>query len=107
MPQPFVVRVELSEGQRQQLESLVRAGSTPQALAHRVRLVLRTADPDEPSNVQIAGEFSCARKTVARWRLRFLDQGLAGLQDAPRSGRPRSFSPLATSPGHRAGIRAA
>jgi transposase len=28
------------------------------------------------------------------WRNRYLLKGLAGLQDAPRSGRPRRFSPL-------------
>jgi hypothetical protein len=33
------------------------------------------------------------RDTVGLWRNRFLEQGILGLQDAPRSGRPRSFSP--------------
>jgi transposase len=35
----------------------------------------------------------CCRNTVALWRTRFRQHRLAGLQDAPRSGRPRSFSP--------------
>jgi transposase len=30
-----------------------------------------------------------------RWRGRFAEHGLAGLQDEPRPGRPRSFSPAA------------
>jgi transposase len=30
---------------------------------------------------------------VALWHTRYLEHGIAGLQDAPRSGRPRSFSP--------------
>ncbi|MBV8487548.1 MAG: helix-turn-helix domain-containing protein, partial [Planctomycetaceae bacterium] len=76
---------------------LVRAGSTPQALALRCRLVLRAAAEDHPCNLQIAAEFQCDRHTVAVWRSRFLKMGLAGLQDAPRSGRPRRFSPLATA----------
>ena len=48
-----------------QLESLVRAGSTPQALVFRCRLILRAADRDHPTNLQIAAEFDCNRHTVA------------------------------------------
>ena len=90
-------RQRLSDARRARLEELVRAGSTPQALAFRCRLILRAAAADEPSNLQIAAEFHCDRHTVATWRHRYLAQGLSGLQDAPRSGRPRSFSPLATA----------
>jgi Winged helix-turn helix len=94
MPFPFAETVALSDLQRAQLESLVRAGSTPQALVLRCRLILRAADRDHPTNLQIAAEFDCNRHTVAGWRNRYLSNGLAGLQDAPRSGRPRRVSPL-------------
>jgi len=96
MPFPFAETVSLTDAQRAQLEGLIRARSTPQALAFRCRLILRAAAADQPPNLQIAAEFHCDRHTVATWRQRYLAQGLAGLQDAPRSGRPRSFSPLAT-----------
>jgi hypothetical protein len=88
--------VTLTTEARQRLQSLLRAGSTPQALAFRCRLILRAADDDKPANLQIAAELDCDRHTVGQWRNRFLEYGLAGLQDAPRSGRPRSFSPLGT-----------
>jgi hypothetical protein len=94
MPFPFAETVALTELQRAQLESLVRAGSTPQALVFRCRLILRAADGNHATNLQIAAEFDCNRHTVAMWRNRYLLKGLAGLQDAPRSGRPRRFSPL-------------
>jgi hypothetical protein len=97
MPFPFAETVSLSGAQRDQLEGLVRARSTPQALAFRCRLILRAAAEDQPTNLQIAAEFHCDRHTVATWRQRYLAHGLVGLQDAPRSGRPRSFSPLATA----------
>jgi transposase len=97
MPIPFAETVSLSDAQRVQLEGLVRARSTPQALVFRCRLIVRAAAEDKPSNLQIAAEFRCDRHTVATWRHRYLAQGLPGLQDAPRSGRPRSFSPLATA----------
>jgi hypothetical protein len=97
MPLPFSERVHLSDPERARLEALVRAGSTPQALVLRCRLILRAADEDQPTNLQIAAEFGCDRHTAGVWRNRYLQQGLAGLQDAPRSGRPRRFSPLPTA----------
>jgi Winged helix-turn helix len=94
MPVPLARPVSLSPAEHTQLESLVRAHSTPQALAFRCRLILRSAAPDRPSNLQVATAMDCERHTVGRWRQRYLTHGLTGLQDAPRSGRPRRFSPL-------------
>ena len=96
MPLPFAAEVSLTDEQREPLERIVRAASTPQSLALRARIVLRAAEPDRPPNLQIAVEFDCSRHTVAVWRNRFLEQGLPGLQDAPRSGRPPRVPPLGT-----------
>jgi transposase len=93
MPRPFGSAIKLSDDLRRQLEALVRARSTPQALVLRCRIVLRAAAPDEPANQAIAAELNCDRHTVGLWRERFAAHGLAGLQDAPRSGRPRPFPP--------------
>jgi transposase len=97
MPMPFSDAIVLTDSQRAGLEALVRAGSTPQALAFRCRLILRIAAEDHPTNLEVAAEFRCDRHTVGIWRNRYLAHALAGLQEAPRSGRPRSFSPLATA----------
>jgi putative transposase len=94
MPVPIACPVALTPEEHARLESLVRAHSTPQALAFRCRLILRTAASDRPSNLQVATEMACERHTVGRWRQRYLAYGLHGLQDAPRSGRPRRVSPL-------------
>ena len=94
MPRPFASTIELADDLRGQLEALARARSTPQALAFRCRVILRAAQDDNPSNQDIAQELDCNRHTVGQWRERFVAKGLQGLQDAPRSGRPRSFSPL-------------
>jgi hypothetical protein len=45
------------------------------------------------SNQQIAGELRLPEVTVSKWRRRFASRGLAGLQDAPRSGRPVKHGP--------------
>ena len=93
MPSPFAPTVALDVETQKQLQALTRAHSTPQALVFRCRLILRLAGSDQPSNLQVANEFACSRNTVMLWRNRFVQDGLAGLQDAPRSGRPRTFSP--------------
>ena len=93
MPVPEAPPVTLADEARTHLESLARAHSTPQALAFRCRLILRAAAPDHPPNLRLAAERRCERHTARRWRRRSLSQGLVGLQEAPRSGRPRSFSP--------------
>ena len=97
MPVPLAPQVTLADAEQTRLESLVRAHSTPQALAFRCQLILRVAAPDQPSHLQVAQELHCNRPTVGRWRRRYLAQGLSGLQDAPRSSRARRCSPLSTS----------
>jgi transposase-like protein len=94
MPLPFARPIALADDTHEQLQRLSRAAATPQALAFRCRLILRAAQPDQPTHGQVAAALECNRHTVALWRHRFLDHGLAGLQDAPRPGRPRAFSPL-------------
>src|SRR5919205_2108659 len=94
MPVPIAHPVSLTPEEHTRLESLVRAHSTPQALAFRCQLILRIAAPDRPSNLHVATELACERHTVGRWRQRYLAHGFQGLQDAPRSGRPPRVSPL-------------
>ena len=93
MPVPLAPRVTLADDEQSRLAAIVRAHSTPQAFAFRCQLILRAAAPARPSNLQIAQELHCNRHTVGRWRSRYLVHGLSGLQDAPRPGRPRRFSP--------------
>ena len=97
MPVPRAPQVTLAGDEQSHLESIVRAHSTPQALAFRCQLILKAATPERPSNLQVAKELHCDRHTVGRWRSRYLEHGLSGLQDAPRPGRPRRFFPLTTS----------
>jgi hypothetical protein len=97
MPVPRAPQVTLAADEQSRLESIVRAHATPQALAFRCQLILRAAAADCPSNLQVAKALNGDRHTVGRWRSRYLVHGLRGLQDAPRLGRPRRFSPLTTA----------
>lgn len=85
--------IALAPEEAQRLQRICQARSSAQARAFRARLVLRCAQPDDPTNWQVAVEFGCDPDTVSKWRRRFGQKRLDGLDDAPRSGRPRSFSP--------------
>jgi Winged helix-turn helix len=86
---PFVI--DLTDEDRGQLESLVRRGTAEYRMVTRARIVLAAADREE--NASIAGRLGVALNTVIKWRKRFFVEGMAGLVDRKRSGRPRTFSP--------------
>jgi putative transposase len=93
--------IALSAEEIQQLEQLVRAHRTPQALAMRARIILTASAHPEQSNQQIARTVGTTDRTVRAWRGRWLKTH--SLLDAPRSGAPRRFSPSGAraSHGHR------
>jgi len=72
------------------LRSLTRAGRTEQRLATRARIVLAAA-AGVPNN-RIAADVDVSPMTVLLWRRRFERGRLAGLRDAPRPGRERTYS---------------
>ncbi len=93
MPTPFAPRIILAQNARSDLQTLARAHSAPQWLALRAQIILRAAEADTPSNVQIGHDLGCSNRTVGKWRQRYHHLGFQGLQDAPRSGRPRTIVP--------------
>jgi len=86
---PFVI--DLDDRDRAQLEALARRRTAEQRMVLRARIVLAAADGEE--NATIADDLQVALNTVIKWRKRFFDEGIAGLKDRKRPGRPRSFSP--------------
>ena len=85
--------IRLSREEKQQLQKVANAHSSPQAQAFRSRLILRCGQTDRSTNDAVAQEFGCDPGTVAKWRTRFAEKRLGGLADLPRSGAPRTFSP--------------
>jgi transposase len=84
--------LRLSARERELLEGFARAGSTPQKIVLRIRIILRSADG--VANHGVAAELVTSRPTVLRWRQRFEQAGLEGLlEDAPRPGRKRRLTP--------------
>jgi len=56
-------------------------------LAERARIVLACAEPGS-GVARVAAELGSTRMTVRKWRRRFAGEGLAGLADHDRPGRP-------------------
>jgi transposase len=80
-------QITLSDADRTILERWSRGRSTQARLVTRACVVLAAAEGKQ--NKDIAVELKIARGTVARWRDRFAESGIAGLEkDAPRGGRP-------------------
>src|ERR1700757_3616204 len=74
----------LAPEDRSSLESWVRAGKTERRLADRARVILAAADGQ--STIQIARSQRMRPATISKWRVRFAQAGLSGLQDARRPG---------------------
>src|SRR5437899_3622759 len=72
MPTPIAPRIILAQNAREDLQTLIRAHTTPQALALRARMILRAAAADQPTNLHIGRELGCSNLTVGTWRRRYL-----------------------------------
>jgi transposase len=89
---PGVTKIRLSQEQHDDFQRFARSHTLPARLVERARIILGAAQGRNTE--RIAAELGIARQTVARWRLRFAEHGLAGIEkDAPRSGRPRLILP--------------
>ena len=83
--------VELSHQERATLEALTRRTTVAVGLVRRARIVMLAAD-GMPLD-RIAREVGADRTIVRTWLDRYRVGGLDALQDRPRPGRPRTFSP--------------
>jgi transposase len=81
--------VDIDEDDRVVLERWTRRHTASQALALRARIVLAAAEGG--ANTDIAAQLGCNPATVGKWRRRFSEQGIGGLLDEPRVGRPREI----------------
>ena len=79
-------QVMLTDDQRTTLLRWSRGRRTPARLVRRAQIVLLAAKGK--ANIDIAAELSVERTIVGRWRRRFAEKGLPGIEkDAPRGGR--------------------
>lgn len=99
MKGPKPPAVDLSEAERQALEKLVKAHSTPQQIALRARIILTTSQG--LNNEQVGRALQVGVDMVRQWRQRWLaGQGIPladltveeRLQDLPRAGKPSAIT---------------
>jgi transposase len=82
--------IAVSDADRRELERLHRTPSTPAGLSRRAHVVLLMAQG--MSGVDIAERVGYTVVQISRLRRRFAEDGVAGLQERPRSGRPPTIT---------------
>ena len=91
MPRLSPYSIRLSETEKALLETQARRYTSPYYSVIRAMIVLSAAQGR--SNDQIAASLSVPRQIVSKWRKRFFEERLPGLEDEPRTGRPPVFPP--------------
>ena len=97
MPRVSPYRIRLSRTERATLEAMARRYTSPYRDVVRARIVLYAAEGLR--NDQIAARLDTPRQIVSKWRKRFFEQRLAGLEERERRGRPARFSPYPAESG--------
>jgi transposase len=92
MPRKSPYAIRLTAEEKARLESLARKYTSPYYAVARAKIVLLAAQG--LGNDEIARRLDMGRQVVSKWRKRFWEERLAGLEDRPREGRPPVFSPL-------------
>ena len=82
--------LRVSRTDRKVLESWLRSRKVDRSLAERARIVLLTSKG--MSVIQVSERLQVTRPTVYKWRERYEETGVEGLQDQPRSGRPTQLT---------------
>lgn len=87
----IAAKIELSEGQRKQLDAWAAGRTIPVRLAERAKMILLAAQG--LTDKEIGAQLDVWRGTVARWRARFIADGVAGIEhDQTRPGRKPKIS---------------
>ena len=82
---------ELTTDERKELERLARSRTEEARLVVRAKIVLGLADGGRPC--QVADRVGVGRAAAYEWLHRFNAEGLKGLTDHPRPGRPHTYTP--------------
>ena len=93
MPRKCPFQIELDSEERRVLEQRVRRYTLPYRDVLRAKMILLAAEGWQ--NKEIGERLDVPRPKVSKWRKRFFEKRLAGLEDEPRGGRPSAFPPTA------------
>lgn len=82
---------ELTKEQLEELTSWAQSRTLPAGDVFRARLMLALAEGKSWSQIEV--ELQTSRPTIARWKSRFEQQGMAGLDPRHRGSEPRKVTP--------------
>ena len=105
MPRKSPYVIELTAAEKTNLESIAQKYTSAYYAVVRAKVVLLAAQ--DIDNEEIAHRLDLPRQVVSKWRKRFFEERLAGLEDRPRRGRPPVFSPYGRGGSEGAGMRSA
>lgn len=105
MPGRSPNEISLSDEERVELNHRAACYTRPHREVLRAKIVLMAAEGK--TNTEIGERLGMTRKSVGRWRKRFCERRIEGIEDLKRSGRPRRFPPGGSDPGQGGGLRAA
>src|SRR4029453_17990431 len=89
---PLTVPLEVSASDREVLVSWTRSPSMRAGLARRARVVLLAAEG--VGTGEIVRRVGMSKPAVIGWKRRYADEGIDGLDDRPKPGRPRLIDPV-------------
>ena len=91
MPRSSPYSIVLSPEEERELRRRTQKYTLPYLEVVRARMILLAAQG--LGNDEIAAQLGMRREVVSMWRKRFFEHRLKGLEEKPRSGRPRAFPP--------------
>lgn len=91
MPRKSPYTIVLTKTEKERLAILARKYTSAYYKVVRAKIVLMAAQGVE--NDEIGQRLDLPRQIVSKWRKRYFERGLEGLEDEPRRGRPPVFFP--------------
>lgn len=102
MPRMSPYQIVLGDEEKKKLEDRATSYTLSYRDVVRARIVLYAAQGME--NKEIAKRLDTRREIVSKWRKRFFEEGLPGIEERPRGGRSAMFSPSGGGGGESPGL---
>lgn len=84
-------RIQLTDHERSDLEQIVNKRTSPQQMVLRSKIILLTAQGHAVDDIM--NKLETSKLTISKWKKRYIEDGLAGLMDKARPGKPVKYGP--------------
>jgi len=85
------VRIKFKKGEKKELTRIVTSSKSEQRMVLRAKVILCAGEGKDLK--EISKEIGLSHQNAGKWRKRFVEQGLKGLNDAKGRGRKPEISP--------------